>query len=355
MNKWFKFLVLFMLFMALNYNQRLFFLKVLLALLLFISLLYVYFNYNQRLFFNILNGIGQKILLARSGPITYEGETKIIDATPSIKIWTEFLKTPVSNCKGTIVLISGAGNPSLQMVKSIYQPLLDEGYNVIRYDSRDTGLSTWIYDYSKNPYHLKDMASDTIAVLNAWNVDKAHIVGRSMGGMVTQEIGIHFPERVLSLTILFSAAYNNLEKSLPPEKLQLLKPLYPHSSLYDKLVNFKMLLKLFEGTKYPFDIETLNWVREKSIARGGSNPLCNHTYAILNTPEERHEALKQVKAPTLVIHGTDDKVLNISAGREIASLIPNSRFIEWEGVGHEIPRQVNFPKTLIDFLSTLNT
>ena len=107
-----------------------------------------------------------------------------------------------------IVLIMGLDAQCVIWSMGFIEPLVKAGYNVVRFDNRDIGLSTWIDDwYRSTPYTLEDMAADTVGLLDALQIKKAHIMGASMGGMIAQRVAISYPERVLSLTSIMSSGY----------------------------------------------------------------------------------------------------------------------------------------------------
>lgn len=120
----------------------------------------------------------------------------------NVKIWYECI-SPDGVPKGTILLNIGMGANCMFWPPAFIQSFIDEGYQVIRYDSRGTGLSDWMENWDrKNPYLLTDMAHDAVAVLDELQIEKVHILGLSLGGMIAQEVAIAYPERSLSLTLL---------------------------------------------------------------------------------------------------------------------------------------------------------
>ena len=124
-----------------------------------------------------------------------------------LDIWYESI-SPKDASKGAILLIMGISNDALGWPQKFIQSFVDSGYQVIRYDHRGTGMSDWMKDWdSKKPYSLADMANDGVAVLNTLGIEKANILGVSMGGMIAQEIAIHHPDRVVSLTSIMSSGY----------------------------------------------------------------------------------------------------------------------------------------------------
>ena len=135
-----------------------------------------------------------------------------------LDIWYEVIE-PQDSVRGTILLVMGLASTAMLWTDDFYDPFVDAGYRVIRYDNRDVGLSTWVKEYDKNqPYTLEDMAKDGMAVLDDVGIDKAHIVGASMGGMIAQRMAISHSDRVSSLTSIMSSGYMNDPEIAPVSK-----------------------------------------------------------------------------------------------------------------------------------------
>ncbi len=120
----------------------------------------------------------------------------------NIDIWYEDFG---NSSDPTVLLIMGAGGQGIMWNMELINGIVNAGYHVIRFDNRDTGLSTWIDDYDATPYALEDMAADAIGLLDALAIEKAHVIGGSMGGMICQLMAIHYPDRILSLTSWMSS------------------------------------------------------------------------------------------------------------------------------------------------------
>jgi pimeloyl-ACP methyl ester carboxylesterase len=124
-----------------------------------------------------------------------------------LKIWYESISSEVSP-KGIVVLNMAMAGNALDWPPKFVQEFVNAGYQVIRYDQRGTGMSDWVTDWdSKKPYSVADMAGDVVAVLDALEIQKAHVVGLSMGGMIAQEVAIQCLDRVASLTLLMTSGY----------------------------------------------------------------------------------------------------------------------------------------------------
>ena len=123
-----------------------------------------------------------------------------VAAANGIEIWWQDFGDPADPA---VLLVMGATVPATGWQPEFYEPIVAAGYRVIRFDNRDVGRSTWI-DYEQSPYTVEDMADDAIGLLDALSVDRAHVIGASLGGMIGQAVAIRFPERVRSLTSIMS-------------------------------------------------------------------------------------------------------------------------------------------------------
>ena len=264
-----------------------------------------------------------------------------------IDIWYAY-RDPIGQSKGSILLVAGALSSAMLWPEYLIQPLVSAGYQVIRYDHRGLGMSSWVADWDKNnSYTLEDMANDAIVVLNAMEVDKVHVIGISMGGMIAQRMAISHADRILSLASISSSGY--LED---PE-------------IIDQARDFRLdFLRLFlkygiSGTEEDTIKLTVGFVQllmaagsddldVKEIAenvlyemrkRRGYNPKIwdQHTTAISLSGSRYHE-LPAIGVPTLIIHGTADQAIPVSQGKICAELIPGAKTLWLEGVGHVIPK-----------------
>jgi pimeloyl-ACP methyl ester carboxylesterase len=236
---------------------------------------------------------------------------------------------------------SGVGGPD-----PFTDLLVAGGRRVVRYDARDTGRSTRI-DYAKAPYTLTDMAADAVGVLDALDIDRAHLFGGSMGGMVAQEVAIEHPDRVLSVTSFMStpavmdpAAPGSWTSGLPPIQQKLLD-LYDDVSFpletREARIEFSVrMFRVLSGSRYPFDE---GWARaffENQDDHGGGVPSANHDLAI-SSSRDRTDLLASVTVPLLVIHGTEDPIIPYEHGVATAKAAANATLLTIEGLGHELP------------------
>lgn len=253
-----------------------------------------------------------------------------------------------------ILFIAGANASGLMWPDEFIELLTSAGFRAIRYDHRDTGKSTF-RTFEEDPYTVEDLANDAIAILDGWKVEKAHVVGLSLGATIGQVLALDYPDRLLSMTLMCGAALDvdfvgNIGRAfsgepapdgLPLPKRSVLEALAQRSRSIDDLdaalesrVNEWQILA---GDKIPFNAEEfLEWER-RSIEHAGSLTLPSNHALAKPVALARGEELRRVSVPTLVIQGTEDPLNPPPHGRHIADLIPSARLVEIEGLGHALP------------------
>lgn len=236
----------------------------------------------------------------------------------------------------TLLMISGLGAHSVGYNPELCYAFVDRGLHVIRYDNRDVGFSTHLHD---DPgYTLVDMANDGLGLLDAIGVDTFHAWGCSMGGMIAQTMAIAAPDRVLTLTSIMSTTGEASVGGADPEILdELLANATPPIDADDFVAKAMAGARLFGSVPEIFDeAEHLRRNTEMSVRNFDSLGQNRQLMAVFAS-DSRAESLRALSVPTLVIHGTADKLLNISGGRHTAECIPGAQFIELEGMGHDLP------------------
>ena len=269
----------------------------------------------------------------------------------SINIWWEDFGNPSNP---SVLLIMGANANALLWREEFIHPIVESGFHVVRFDNRDVGQSTWVTTEptfnidagsvvaSEVSYSLDDMASDAVALMDHLNIQKAHVIGASMGGMIAQVIGLDYPERVLSLTPIMSSPGIGLEDSnLQGPTQKMMEAIFESMKLnmegkYEDalVVNYRVL----SGSRFPFNEEKFR-AQAKDVIAHGYNPFPGHGAAVGQSPH-RGVRLSEIEIPTLVIHGTEDAILPYDHGKALADGIKNSELMTLEGVGHEIPEEL---------------
>lgn len=277
-------------------------------------------------------------------PELLQGEIGFVHSGET-KIWYESIR-PTDLSKGTILLFMGISNDALGWPQDFISPLVDAGYQVIRYDYRGTGLSDWIDDWKQKPYSLADLANDAVIILDNESIEQAHIVGISMGGMVAQEFAINHPDRLLTLTLMMSSG-DIVDVNLPPISQSVTFDLITVAMKYGILPTERNTIKLHIAARlilqgdaeYDIDVrEIAKQVLYNFRNRNGYNPKASqqHQEAVFRSGSRFHE-LRKIDVPSLVIHGLNDPFIPIEHSEKLAATIPNSRTQWFENMGHDIP------------------
>ena len=254
-----------------------------------------------------------------------------------------------------IVLIMGLGMQLVAWPDSFCNALVARGFRVIRFDNRDVGLSgrtpgrkrpnlvlamaaAALHLPVRSPYTLEDMAGDTTGLMDRLGIASAHIVGASMGGMIAQVLAAKFPQRVLSLTSIMSTS-GNRKLSRPSKaagKALLIRPADPD----DKELVIEHLVHAFGvigSPGYPSTREELRSRIGRAVRRAYDPAGVARQLVAVIAAGDRRKQLKEIKAPTMVIHGADDPLVPLAAGRDTAAHIPGARLEVIEGMGHDFP------------------
>lgn len=252
-----------------------------------------------------------------------------------------------------LLLIMGLGGQLIHWDEIFCRQLADRGHFIIRFDNRDTGLSTrfeatGLPDMSelldarlqgqsiKAPYTLDDMADDAAKLLEALDIEKAHICGSSMGGMIAQTVAIRHPQRLLSLISIYSTTGNpDLPQSQPEAMEALLTPQPVERQAY---IDFNVItMQTIAGSGFPFDEQFTRKISALAYDRAFYPPGVGRQMMAVMAQENRTSALASVTVPTLVIHGTADPLVPAAHGKDTADAIPGAQLLLVEGMGHDLP------------------
>ncbi len=245
----------------------------------------------------------------------------------------------------TIMLIMGLGVQMIRYPLAFYQLLVDKGFQVIRFDNRDVGLST---KFEGLTYTLGDMATDVIGLMDALDISTAHIVGVSMGGHIAQVFTYMYPERALSLTSIMASTGN---PNLPPPTEAALDALLtaapdPAVDMDAFIANRINLARILGSPAYPQD-ETM--LRERTLIEYNRSfyptGMARQFNAIISAGDRR-EQLKAIATPTVVLHGTEDPLVALAGGQDTANNILNAELIAVPGMGHDMPPELY--ETVVD-------
>jgi pimeloyl-ACP methyl ester carboxylesterase len=257
-----------------------------------------------------------------------------------------------------LLLVQGLGMPLAAWPPAMIEGLVAEGFRVVTFDNRDIGRSQLMKEMKvpnmlwqtlrrkvgmkvKAPYQLSDMMRDVTGLLDALNIDAAHIVGVSMGGMISQLLAMHEPQRVKSLTLIMSSTS---KRKLPgPSKAVTRHVMRGPKAPTDqaRLAYHWKLWRLIGSPGYRLSDEELrgflNRVFERGMTAAGT---ARQTLAIFAAPS-RVTDLNKLAVPTLVIHGDSDPLIPVECGKDIANAIPGARIEIIEGMGHDLPVALN--------------
>ncbi|MFC1488435.1 alpha/beta fold hydrolase [Thermodesulfobacteriota bacterium] len=266
-----------------------------------------------------------------------------------------------------LMLIMGLGYQMIFWDEAFCIQLAGRGFHVIRFDNRDTGLSTWldhagVPDISvlkqlmaqrktvPAPYSLLDMADDAVGLLDAIEIESAHIVGRSMGGMIGQMMAIHHSDRVRTLTIMMSSTG---APGLPPPEPEVLSILLePEPEDREGFVEHSVKIwKVLSGKGFQVDEPRVREWADLSYARGLNPDGVSRQFAAIIATGSRKEALKSVTVPTLVIHGDADPLVPVECGVDIVDTVPSAKLLIIKGLGHTLAQET-YPQ-MIDAICTL--
>ncbi len=253
-----------------------------------------------------------------------------------------------------VLLIMGLGMQLVAWPPQLVQALVDAGFRVIRMDNRDIGLSQHFDHLGKPniiwaglkfkmglplrpPYTLEDMAKDALGVLDALEVDRAHIVGVSMGGMVAQRVAIAAPQRVLSLTSIMSSSG---ARGLPEARRDVLRVLLkrPASSEPQAVVDhYVRLFKAIGSPGYPVPESDMRERILRGVERSFHPVGTLRQMVAIISDSSRAEQLSRIKSPTLVLHGRADPLVPFVHGEDTAKRINGARLVGFDGMGHDLP------------------
>ena len=254
-----------------------------------------------------------------------------------------------------VLLIMGLGAQLLLWRKDFCERLVNQGLRVIRYDNRDVGLSSKLPGAHsgaplvprmarslvgvKSPaaYTLEDMADDAAALLDHLGIDRAHVVGGSMGGMIAQVFAAEHAARTRSLGVIFSS--NNRALLPPPGPRQLLALLQkPTDTTRDGVIaNSIRMTRIIGSPGFPVAEDKARADALESYERSYYPAGVGRQFAAILGSGSLLRYNRQTSAPTVVIHGKADKLMRPSGGRSIARAIPGARLVLFDGMGHELP------------------
>ncbi len=260
-------------------------------------------------------------------------------ANGDCRLWYETFGDPAHP---TLLMVNGLGSQSINYADAWCAMFADRGLYVIRYDNRDVGLSS---DFAAaalgehgNAYTLSDMAADGMAVLDAAGVDRAHVMGLSLGGMIVQTMAIEHPERLLSATSVMSRTGEPGYGDSSPEAFALLTA--PPATDREAYVQASIAGLRCWGSPAFADEARWRADAERAFDRAFRPDGTRRQFFAVGASGSRSEALRRVRVPFLVMHGSADTLITPSGGERTAELVPGARYVLIEGMGHDYPPQL---------------
>jgi pimeloyl-ACP methyl ester carboxylesterase len=253
----------------------------------------------------------------------------------------------------TVLLVSGLGAQCPSYEEDLCQMVVAAGYQVVRYDNRDVGLSTHLDGAPADAmaavvaavaggtveaaYTLSDMAADGIGLLDSLGVEAAHVLGASMGGMIAQTMAIEHPGRVRTLTSVYSTT-GEPDVGAPDGDVlaSLLSIMVPQDTREGRVANSVELARII-GTPHVFDEQRARSQAELLVDRSYDPDGISRQMVAILASGSRAEGLAALEVPTMVLHGDNDPLVNVSGGHRTAELVPGAELRILEGMAHDMP------------------
>jgi len=287
----------------------------------------------------------------------YRDESRVIPVEIEYDTWGD-------PAHPTLLLIMGFGAQMIVWEDDFMRALADTGFHVVRFDNRDCGLSTLFdgvpVDVDKVvmaalmddeippvPYTLSHMASDAVGLMSHLGVERAHVLGASMGGMIAQVMAIEHPHRVASLVSVMSMPGEPETMQSTPEAMEALISVPPSDRA--GYIEHSLKYQAFQSRKFRSD-ELSRARAAREYDRMYYPDGANRQMAAIYASGRRSEALQKLTVPTLVIHGSDDTLISVRGGERTAELIPGAELLVVDDMGHDLPRPL-WP-TIIDAVAS---
>ncbi|WP_066256726.1 alpha/beta fold hydrolase [Hydrogenophaga flava] len=256
-----------------------------------------------------------------------------------------------------VLLIMGLGMQLIAWPQAMVQMLVQQGFRVVRFDNRDIGLSQG-FDAAgvpnmalaalrhamhlpvHSPYSLADMARDALGVLDALDIEQAHVCGASMGGMIAQHLAAMAPERVASLTLMMTTSGSRRlpQPSWRVRRALMSRPMKPGA---DAAVDWIIQVMYLIGSPvFPSDYQALRARALESVQRAWHPSGSARQLLAVVADGDRSALLPHIQAPTLVIHGVDDPLVPVACGEDLAQRIANATADFIPGMGHDLPEEL---------------
>jgi pimeloyl-ACP methyl ester carboxylesterase len=260
--------------------------------------------------------------------------------------------------KGAILLIMGLGTQLIAWPMDFCHRLAVAGYRVIRYDNRDVGLSSKIDSGGvpdarsailrrllhlpvKAPYRLEDMAQDAVALMDALKIERAHIVGASLGGMIGQILASKHAARIATLTLIMSSPGAPPPWDSTPEARKVLMTPAPANATQQDLIQMRMnTYRVISGPGKPMAESTLYEMAKLSVERSADSAGSRRQLAAAAATGSLKSNLRDIHVPTLIIHGKNDPLIPFRRSQQMHAGIPGSKLLLLDEMGHSLPQRL---------------
>jgi len=275
------------------------------------------------------------------------GEERIVPVDDGVELAHQEMGDPAGE---PLVMVMGLATQMVAWPEELCAMLAERGFRVVRFDNRDIGRSTHLdgapvpsrldlFTGRNAAYRLSDMALDTVGLMDRLGIERAHVVGISMGGMIGQTLAIEHPGRVRSLVSMHSTT-GSRRVGMPTLKAFGLMMAKAPRNREEFLERIRRTYELIGSPAYPVDEQRLREVSEASWDRGHDpRGVLRQMHAIVASGD-RTAALRKLDLPVTVMHGTSDPLVRPSGGRATARAIPGARLRIFEGLGHDLPRDL---------------
>ncbi|MDF5757229.1 alpha/beta hydrolase [Spongiactinospora sp. TRM90649] len=246
-----------------------------------------------------------------------------------------------------LLLVIGLATQMIFWDDAFCARLAADGHHVVRFDNRDSGLSTQLTGAGVPdlaavlsgdgdvPYLIEDMADDTAALMDALGWESCHVAGASMGGMIAQSLAIRHPARVRSLTSIMSTPAASIGEPTEAALAALLSP--PGRNREEAIRQALSVWSVIGSPGYPLDRERLTRLSSIAYDRAGDPTGSARQLAAILASPDRTPGLAGLSVPSLVLHGQDDQLIRLAGGLATAAAIPGSRLLTFPGMGHDLP------------------
>jgi pimeloyl-ACP methyl ester carboxylesterase len=270
----------------------------------------------------------------------------------------------------TLLLIHGLSTPLTGWPRGMVDSFVAGNFQVLLLDNRDVGRSQlldhlpipnmgWVITKLKlglpinQPYQLEDMMQDTIALLDALNLEEVHLVGASMGGMIAQLMAIHHPKRVMTLTSIMSTTGYKKLPSVDKHISDTLRQKPASKDYKDRMAYHVKKWQVIGSPDYPTSEADLHEYVDSMLQRGITAKGTIRQMLAIMAAGNREKALCKLTIPSLVIHGDRDGLVNIAGGKATANAIPNAKLKIYPGMGHDFPAEL-IPSIVSDIIDHVN-